>query len=254
MSKTPKADYGIDAPDVLRRFVFMAAAGIAGGLVFGLVFGLLLSRFMPPPLGVSIAISLFWMAAFFAGTAALMFYGSKVGKLRLRNRVLAAIPWRGDERVLDVGCGHGLMLIGAAKRLTSGGKAIGIDIWQTQDQAGNSAASTLENARREGVEARIELRDADARKIPFEDGTFDVVLSSWALHNIYDAAGRETALREIVRILKPGGRVAIMDIRHGVEYERFLRDAPGMSDVQRGDRSFMFVIPTYTVRARKGSA
>jgi SAM-dependent methyltransferase len=244
-----KADYGIDAPDVLRRFVILAVAGDAGGLLFLLV----LRRFMPPVIAITIAISLFWMSAFFLATAALMFYGSKVGKLRLRDRVLAAIAWRGDERVLDVGCGHGLMLIGAAKRLSGGGRAIGIDIWQTQDQAGNSAKSTMENARREGVEGRVELRDADARKIPFGDGTFDVVLSSWALHNIYDAGGREQALREIVRVLKPGGVVAIMDIRHGAEYERVFCDA-GMSDVRRGDRSFMFVIPTETVSARKGSA
>jgi len=129
-----------------------------------------------------------------------------VGKLRLRDRVIAAIRWRGDERVLDVGCGHGLMLIGAARRLSTG-KAVGIDIWQQEDQAGNSMASTQMNARIEGVEGRVELRDGDARKIPFADGTFDVVLSSWALHNIYDAPGRETALREIARILKPGGTV-----------------------------------------------
>jgi SAM-dependent methyltransferase len=243
-----KANYGIDAPAVLRRFVILAIAGDAAGLLFLL----LLRRFMPPALAISIAISLFWMAAFFLGTAALMFYGSKVGKLRLRDRLIAAIPWRGGERVLDVGCGHGLMLIGAAKRLTSG-KATGIDIWQTQDQAGNSAASTMENARREGVEGRIELRDADARKIPFDDGTFDVVLSSWALHNIYDAAGRETALREIVRVLKPGGRVAIVDIRHGVDYERIL-SAAGMRDVHRGNRTFAFLIPTDTVTAIKPNA
>src|SRR5205823_1073831 len=115
------------------------------------------------------------------------------------------IRWRGDERVLDVGCGHGLMLLGAAKRLTSG-RATGIDIWSREDQKANSAEATLENARREGVADRVELLTADAREIPFPDGSFDVVISSFAIHNIYDRAQRGRAIREIARVLKPGGR------------------------------------------------
>ena len=112
-----------------------------------------------------------------------MTWGSRVGKLQLPDRVLAKIPWHGDEQVLDVGCGHGLMVIGAAKRLSTG-KATGIDIWEKEDQAGNSAAATQANVDREGVAARVELRDADARALPFADASFDVILSSWALHKI----------------------------------------------------------------------
>ena len=78
-----------------------------------------------------------------------MFWGSKVGKLRLRDKIIASIPWRGDEQVLDVGCGHGLMLLAVAKRLQSG-RAIGIDIWSQVDQADNNPESTLANARIEG--------------------------------------------------------------------------------------------------------
>ncbi len=91
---------------------------------------------------------------------------------------------------------------------------------------------------------------ADARSLPFGDATFDVVLSSWALHNIYDAAGRAKAILEIVRVLKPGGTVTIVDIRHGREYEQLLREA-GVQSVQRSGPSFIFVIPTLCVTARK---
>src|SRR5205814_9942817 len=147
-------------------------------------------------------------------TAALMLWSSLYGKVRQRDRVLRMIAWRGDEQVLDVGCGHGLMLIGAAKRLASG-RAIGIDIWQSVDQASNSAEATRRNAELEGVADRIEIRDGDARKIPFDDASFDVIVSSLAIHNIYDATEREQALREIARVTKPGGHVAIADIRHG---------------------------------------
>jgi len=139
-------------------------------------------------------------------------WSSLFGKFRTRDALLNAVPWHGDEQVLDVGCGHGLMLIGAAKRLTTG-HATGIDIWQNVDQANNSANATLRNAELEGV--RVDVRDGDARKIPFGDATFDVVVSSLALHNIYNAKEREQALAEIARVLKPGGHAAIFDVRHG---------------------------------------
>ena len=141
------------------------------------------------------------------------------------------------------------MLIGAAKRLKSG-KAVGIDLWQVEDQAGNSRKATWRNVVAENVQDRVELHDGDARKLPFPENSFDVVLSSWALHNIYDAPGREAALREIARVLKPGGRVAIIDIRHTAEYAAVLRQA-GIAGVQRKGPNFLFVIPSYSVTAGK---
>src|SRR5205823_1815953 len=135
-----------------------------------------------------------------------------------REALLDWLPWRGDEQVLDVGCGRGLFLVAAARRLKSG-KATGVDIWQKVDQTGNRPEATWANARAEGVADRIEVRDGDARGLPFEDASFDVVLSSLALHNIPDAAGREQAVQEIDRVLKPGGRLLIWDIQATAEYE-----------------------------------
>ena len=87
-----------------------------------------------------------------------MLWGSRVGKLRLRDKLIGSIPWRGDELVLDVGCGHGLLLIAAAKRLR-GGKAISVDLWKNQDQADNSREATWRNVeietwRQGGIERR----------------------------------------------------------------------------------------------------
>lgn len=179
-----------------------------------------------------------------------MVWGSKFGKLRLRDKLIESLALRGDERVLDVGCGHGLMLLGAAKKLTTG-RAVGIDLWQKQDQAGNSREATLENARREGVAERVELHDGDARQMPFAKVSFDIILSSWALHNIYDPAGRRRALEEIVRVLKPGGRVLITDIRHGREYSDVFRSL-GLTDVNVSAPTFIFVIPSRSISAKKG--
>ena len=134
-----------------------------------------------------------------------MLWSSKIGKVREREKLLDRIPWTGAERVLDVGCGRGLLLVGAARRLTTG-RAVGIDIWQAEDLSGNRPEATLENARLEGVADRVEVQTADMRKIPFPDGSFDVVVSSQAIHNIYDSAGRAQAIGEIARVLAPGGR------------------------------------------------
>ena len=125
-----------------------------------------------------------------------MVWDSKVGKLWARDRLLDGLALRGDETVLDVGCGRGLLLIGAAKRLTTG-KAVGVDIWQTEDLSGNRPEATLENARLEGVAECVEVKDGDARRLPFADGAFDVIVTKEALHNIYNAAERDTAVREI---------------------------------------------------------
>jgi arsenite methyltransferase len=151
-------------------------------------------------------------------------YDSKIGKVRERETYLDKIAWRGDERVLDVGCGLGLFLIGAAKRLSTG-RAVGIDKWQAEDLSGNNVAGTLNNAMIEGVADKVDVYTGDARTLPFPDASFDVILSSMALHNIYNAGERQTAVREIARVLKSGGRVLIVDVRHTRHYARILREA-----------------------------
>jgi SAM-dependent methyltransferase len=239
-----KANYGIDAPDVVIRFFII---GIIGIILF--ISSPWLLQLLPRGLAIAIVNTGFWAGLSFLITALAMLWGSKFGKLGLRDRILGGINWQGVERVLDVGCGHGLMLIGAAKRLTIG-KAIGVDIWQQADQAGNSPVATIANATIEGVADRIQLMNGDARKLPFENGSFDLILSSWALHNIYNATERKLALQEIVRVLKPGGRLAIVDISHTAEYVDVLREC-GMSEVKRSMPSLIFVIPSYLVSAIK---
>lgn len=237
---TGAVNYGIDAPQVVRRLLLLGAAGLALGALSPL--------FPPGPAGIARALAI--SAAFLLATALVMLWGSKVGKLRLRDRMLARIPWIGNEQVLDVGCGHGLMLIGAAKLLVHGGRAHGIDLWSNADHADNSAAATLRNAQLEGVAERIEIHSGDARALPFADASFEVVLSSFALHNIPGERERARALREIARVLKPGGQLAIADIRHSRRYAQVLADC-GLLSVHRSLPSFLFVTPTRVVSARK---
>src|SRR5262249_38523750 len=159
------------------------------------------------------------------------------------------VHWGGDETVLDIGCGRGLLLIGAAQRLT-GGRAVGVDIWSRVDLSGNRPEATLENARRAGVADRVEVRDGDAPHLPFADATFDVVVSSLVLHNIPGQEDRRRAVREIARVLKPGGRVALLDLRHTGDYVRVLRQC-GLGEACRLPAGFFFtwLFPLLTCRA-----
>jgi len=150
-------------------------------------------------------------AIYLFGMGCLMLYWSRIAKIRRREDILNLVPWRGDEQVLDVGCGRGLMTIGVAKRLTTG-RAIGIDIWDTKDQAAISPDITIINARIAGVKDKVEIQTADARKLPFADHSFDLIVSHWVIHNIPDEAGRNQALAEIARVLKSGGRLLLNDI------------------------------------------
>jgi SAM-dependent methyltransferase len=218
----PRADYGVDAPGVIRNLLLVGVGGLViwGSAAAGLWSGVAGNEHVR----INIARTVIWPAIPCFFMAMWMLWDSKVGKLRHREQLLDQLTWRGDEQVLDVGCGRGLMLIGAAKRLKSG-RATGVDIWQSEDLTGNLAESTLANAAAEGVADRVEVKTADMRDLPFPDATFDAVVSNYAIHNLYNSGDRAKAIAEIARVLMPGGQVLINDIRHFGEYQRALAAA-----------------------------
>jgi arsenite methyltransferase len=158
-------------------------------------------------------------------------YTTRAGKFAVWAELLDRLELKGDERLLDVGCGRGAVLLMAAQRLTRG-RAVGVDVWSATDQSGNAEEVTRKNAALEGVAERVELHTADMRRLPFDDGSFDVVVSSLAIHNVPGAGERAKALREAARVLKPGGKLAIADIRHTRAYAREL-EACGLKITER---------------------
>ena len=230
-------NYGIDAPLAVRNLLIMGALGVIS----------LITRLLGVWSGhdpIAVIARPLMMAGLSCGAMGLwMIYDSKFGKAREREKYLDKLAWRGDERVLDVGCGLGLFLIGAAKRLSTG-RAVGIDKWQQEDLSGNNAAGTLSNAMIEGVAEKVEVHTGDARKLPFDNASFNVVLSSMALHNIYNAGERQTAVREIARVIKSGGRVLIADVRHIRQYAATLRDAGLDARCVQGIVSYLVTVIT----------
>ena len=137
---------------------------------------------------------------------------TRAGKFAVWADLLDRLELKGDGRLFDIGCGRGAVLLMAAQRLPRG-RAVGVDIWSTIDQSGNAELVTRQNAEREGVAERVELHSADMRDLPFGDDSFDVVVSSLAIHNVSGAGERARALREAARVLKKDSKLAIADIR-----------------------------------------
>lgn len=116
-------------------------------------------------------------------------------------------PIRSGETVLDIGCGAGMDLLLAGRRVGPTGKAIGVDM--TDVMVGRASAS----ARSFGL-AQVEVRKGDATALPVESASVDVVISNGVINLVPE---KERAFDEIVRVLKPGGRLQLGDILLDVE-------------------------------------
>ncbi|MCL4534052.1 MAG: class I SAM-dependent methyltransferase [Bacteroidetes bacterium] len=114
-----------------------------------------------------------------------------------------ATQGRSGGQILDVGSGPGWLAIQIAFR----GPA-----WQVTgiDPSEEMVRLAAENARRRDLEGRVNFSKGTAESIPFPDGSFDVVVSTLSLHHWTDPAA---GLREIGRVLKPGGRFIVLDLR-----------------------------------------
>jgi len=207
--------YGVDAPGVVISFYAGALVLLACGVaLFTCVDRVQFLIVVPILLG----------AAVFAVLGTSMLVYSFIGKYRLRDHLLRQRLWRGNEIVLDIGAGRGLMAIGAAQRAPMG-KTIALDIWNAKDLSGNRPEALEENAAIEAVDGRIQIVTGDARQLDMPDSSIDAVVSVFCFHNIQPAADRKKAFHEIARVLKPGGTAMIADFPGVERYVDFLRDA-----------------------------
>ena len=124
-------------------------------------------------------------------------WASPAGKIRAKRRaqlISDAAELSSGTRALELGCGTGLFTRSFDK---SGAEIIAIDV----------SPALLDRARKKNVSDRVSFHVEDAEALSFEDETFDAVIGSSVLHHL----NMDQALREIYRVLKPGGRFAFAE-------------------------------------------
>lgn len=170
------------------------------------------------------------------------FYGKEK---KFRQMIIDLARLQPGEAVLDVGCGTGTLALIAKERVGKTGRACGVD----------PSASLLAGARRKAARARLALdfQSGGIEQIPFPDQSFDVVLSTFMLHHVPDDLKRQ-GLIEITRVLKPEGRLLVVDFKHPGEHRAehgqsgaekidlhnlaaYLKEV-GFSDVESGEIPF----------------
>jgi ubiquinone/menaquinone biosynthesis C-methylase UbiE len=174
-------------------------------------------------------------------------------------RILRAAAVTRQDRVLDLGCGIGNILIALAERIDFEHPAAGVDVSPELIRIGEREIT------RAGLRDRIELQVSPATRLPFEDGAFDVVLTSHVLKHLDDEA-LLASFHEVARVLRPGGRFLLWEfdksprsallfwsarisglpppfqLRTGAEFSRVLR-LTGFHAVARVDAGFFLLPP-----------
>ena len=234
-------DYDFHMP---RQLTYPLPVGIisitAGGLLY-----FLLQKSNPKIAGFLSGIAILSGGVYMGLWAVLKRITNLERRLKARDTLLDQILWQGNETVLDVGCGNGILILGAAKRLTTG-KGIGIDMW-TEGSGDNRPEAFQENAKIEGVVDRVSLQNEDVRQLPYDNEFFDVLITGLTMHHLgFDT---DKAIGEMTRVLKPGGWMAIYDEPSTVFYCAKLMRQNGLR-VEKKSMDMVFGIKPHHVIAK----
>ena len=225
-------DYDLHMPKI---FAYPFQVGI--GTILLTIFVFILLQKHPVIAGVLGGISLLAGIAYVTLVVIVKRFTNLERRLKGRDRFLAGLPLQGHEMILDVGCGNGILLLEAAKRLTTG-QGIGIDVW-TEGSGENRPEKFQENAEIEGVADRVSLQNEDMRRLPYDDASFDLIMSGLTMHHLSSGADYKKALGEMARVLKPGGRLAIYDEPFTVFFCARLLRKEGL-DVEKKEKDMVF--------------
>jgi demethylmenaquinone methyltransferase / 2-methoxy-6-polyprenyl-1,4-benzoquinol methylase len=119
-----------------------------------------------------------------------------------RRRALGTLGLTGTQRLLDVCTGTADVAIGAARRARGAGRVVGVDF------AGAMLQQGLQKVRAGALDPRVQLVRGDAMRLPVADASVDAVTIAFGIRNVQQT---DMACRELLRVLKPGGRLAILE-------------------------------------------
>jgi ubiquinone/menaquinone biosynthesis C-methylase UbiE len=120
-----------------------------------------------------------------------------------RRRTLHILALQPGERVLDIGCGPGYLAAEMANAVGAQGRVCGIDVSEPMLKLARRRCAALD---------RVDLKIGDASRLPFDDATFDAAA---AIQVYLYVNGVDSALAELHRVLRPGGRAVVMDTDWG---------------------------------------
>jgi arsenite methyltransferase len=239
-NQNKKPDYGQDMPGIL---IIATVISLALWITAGWQYNRFITNYFNYELIISLVLAL--IASLFIVFVISGIWSSRFGKLLLRDKVLDNIVFKGSETILDLGCGKGLLLIEAAKKL-SRGKAVGADLWAKTLEFKYSPQMVMDNAVIENVTDRIEIVSADAQDLPFDSNSFNIVMTSLMMHHVPD---KKKALQEMFRVLKPGGTLVIADV-NSKPYIPLLKTF-GLEQMETIYATRLFLVPTYIIKGVK---
>jgi ubiquinone/menaquinone biosynthesis C-methylase UbiE len=141
-------------------------------------------------------------------------------RITIAHNIISMLGLSGKEKILDIGSGRGLYAIEAAKQLDNG-KVVAIDVWdpsavphlkfqhKLSQPTGNSLNNAVHNAELSGVKNKIKFINMDANHLEFDADTFDIAICGFILGHL--KKHRTHAIKEVFRILKPGGKLVLVD-------------------------------------------
>ena len=201
--KSEKPKYGLYAIKIIA--ILFSIIEIIGLLLLSAGYFVFNNTYLTVGGGIITAFGIYMIVAHFLS---LYVFGG-VDSTRF-GRIAKFLELKGDEYVLDVGCGTGRTAVQVAKRLTTG-RLVGIDIWDTMELGDNSPERAYKNAEIEGVKGKVEFKFGSVLEIPFNDNVFAIITCSSVLNNLRGKENRIKALREIFRVLKPKGKCMLLE-------------------------------------------
>jgi SAM-dependent methyltransferase len=174
------------------------------------VIGIALAAFGLVHWGFLIAGGVFLLIAVYMGAARYMFsaQGQNIED-RVRQLVVDHTDWQGKGKALDIGCGNGPLVIKLAQRFPEA-EVTGLDFWGKDWDYSMQVCE--ENTRLAGVAKQVSFRQGSASALPFEDASFDLVVSNLTFHEVEDAKDKRDCIKEALRVLKPGGVFVLQDL------------------------------------------